>query len=208
MRFDPTAPVQDYISGYIDGLRADDVEILDVGSGPVTKLGKIHRSKKLSITAIDVLAVDYNTLLAEFGVTPLVATQYGDAQELRRQFPNRRFDIVHAENSLDHTSEPVASVREMLAVTKPGGFVILLHNENEGRKQSYEDLHKWDFTCEEGHFVIRGPGPNGERRDVTEIFASDAEISCTLRDGEVLVAMRRRDEIGPGEYGHSPDIDR
>lgn len=192
MRFDPDAPVQEHLLPYIDKIRRKVVEILDVGSGPVTKLGKTHRSKKLSIVAIDILAADYCRLMSNFGMTSPIPTQYGDAQTLQAQFTTRRFDIVYAENSLDHMSDPVEAILEMIAVTKPDGYVVLLHSENEGRKQSYEDLHKWDFTCEDGHFIIRGPGPNGARLDISEMLSAQVEVDSCFHDGDVLVAMRRR----------------
>lgn len=192
LRFDPDAPIQQHVAIYIDRLAGPRVEILDVGSGPVTKLGKVHPSKTLSITAIDMLAEQYEEMLKDFAVTPLVVTQFADAEKLRDKFGNRKFDLVHAENSLDHTNEPVAALGEMLAVARPGGFVVLLHQENEGMNESYQDLHKWDFTCEVGHFIISGPGPNGPRRDITRLFSADADVECRYYDGDVLVGLKKR----------------
>lgn len=197
-RLDPKSRLQDHIATQLDRLPGDVIQILDVGSGPITKLGKIHQSKQLRITAVDLLADEYNRLLAKLEVSPPVTTRYGDAEHLRRQFPDRLFDVAYAENSLDHTGDPIAAVREMLAVTRPGGLVILLHCKNEGRKQCYEDLHKWDFTCERGHFVIRGPGAAGERHDMSKLVSADADIECSLHEGEVLVTIRK----------HSPRITR
>lgn len=190
-RLDPKAPIQDHIATCLDQLAGNMIEILDVGSGPLTKVGKVHQSKKLAITAVDVLADEYNRLLAQFEVLPPVATQYGDAQQLRQHFPERLFDIVYAENSLDHTSDPVAATREMLAVTRPGGIVLLLHSENEGCKQSYEDLHQWDFTCERGSFLVRGPGQNGDCHDMTKLLSAEADVECSLHEGEVLVTIKK-----------------
>src|SRR2546430_5369848 len=52
-RFDPDQPIQPYVAAYIDRLDAEYVRILDVGAGPLTKLGKTHPSKRLEITATD-----------------------------------------------------------------------------------------------------------------------------------------------------------
>ena len=192
MRFDPRAPVQDYLARVIDRLGQASVEILDVGAGPVTRIGKIHPSSRIAITATDPLAREYQALLAEFGLTPPVRTELAEAEHLRAALGSRQFDIVHAVNSLDHAADPVAGIDEMLALARPGGFVVLLHEENEGAHELYHALHKWDFACERGRFVIAGPGPGGPRQDMTERLAGRAEVECSSRSGEVLVVIRKR----------------
>lgn len=190
-RFNPRGPVQEHLSRIIDRLPQSHVEILDVGSGPATKIGAVHPSKTLSVTPTDVLAKEYDSLLAKFGVRPPTATRYAAAERLRDQFGDRQFDIVNSENSLDHSEDPLAAIEEMLALTRPGGFTVLLHEENEGRNEHYYGLHQWDFTCEEGRFIIAGPGRGGPRRDITRLFAGRAETLCSVDDGLVLVTMRK-----------------
>jgi hypothetical protein len=73
-----------------------------------------------------------------------------------------------------------------------GAIVVLLHEENEGKNELYYALHKWDFTCEAGHFVIAGPGPDGPRRDITEIVAGRADVECSVGAGQILVVMRKK----------------
>lgn len=193
-RLDPSAPVQHHLAMVIDRLPQRKVEILDVGAGPLTVVGKTHPTKQISITATDVLAREYDALLDEAGIDPPVPTIFAEAEKLRERFGGRRFDIVHAQNSLDHSADPFAAIEEMLALAKPGGFLVLLHEENEGRNERYHALHKWDFTCERGHFVIAGPGPGGARRDVTAMLSGRAEIYCTVSGGEILVTIRKLPE--------------
>jgi len=190
-RFDPRAPIDERLARIIDRLPKPRVEILDVGAGPLTVIGKIHPSKGLSITATDVLAVQYNALLDEFGLDPPVRTIYAEAERLREQLGSRQFDLVHAQNSLDHCSDPIAGIEEMLALTRPGGLVVLLHEENEGRNELYYALHKWDFTCENGRFVIAGPGPGGSRRDISAMLDGRADVECSIDAGEILVVIRK-----------------
>jgi SAM-dependent methyltransferase len=194
MRFDPDAPVQEHLARVIDRLPGSVVQILDVGAGPVTVLGKTHPTKQLSITATDVLAREYNGLLADFDVKPLVRTQFAESEMLRHRLGDRQFDIVHAQNTLDHSANPFAALEEMLGLTKPEGFVVLLHEENEGKNELYHALHKWDFACEGGRFLISGPGPNGPRRDIAELMAGRAELECSIHHDEVLVVMRKLPE--------------
>ena len=71
-----------HLAPYVDRVDGDHVRILDVGSGPLTKLGKTHPSKRLEITATDLLANDYDHLLAELGVLPPVRTVHADAERI------------------------------------------------------------------------------------------------------------------------------
>ena len=190
-RLDPNLPIQDWIAPYLDRLHGDEVEVLDVGSGPLTKLGKVHPSKRLSITAVDQLADEYNAIIDSYGLHPPIRTQSCNAEKLTETFGNRRFDVVHAENSMDHANDAVAALREMFAMTKTGGLLLLVHAEHEGKNQNYAGLHKWDFTHEDGHFIVSGPGSSGLRHDMTEYFSHKAEIECWVHDGGVYVAMHK-----------------
>ena len=190
-RFDPRLPIQEHLARLIDRIDGDKVEILDVGAGPVTVLGKTHKTKQLAITATDILAPEYNQLLDDFGLDPPVRTQFAASETLREQIGERQFDIVHAQNTLDHCADPFAAIEEMLALTNPGRFVVLLHEENEGEKERYYALHKWNFSCDGGRFLIAGPGPRGPRRDVTAMMSGRADVECSTASGDILVVMRK-----------------
>ena len=180
-RFDPDRPIGGHLAAYVDRIDAEVVRILDVGSGPLTKLGKTHPSKRLEITATDLLAPDYDRLLAELGIVPPVRTIYADAERLAEQFGEGAFDIVHGQNCVDHTADPLRAIDQMVAVTKPGGWVVLFHAENEGQRERYNQLHQWDFTCEAGSFVIRDRA--GRTVNVTHRLAALCDVECT-RVGE------------------------
>jgi SAM-dependent methyltransferase len=191
--------VQDYLASVIDRIPSETVEILDVGAGPMTVLGKVHPGKSLAITATDPLAREYNRVLARCALEPPVRTEPAEAEKLSEQLGDRRFDIVHARNSLDHSADPVAGVEQMLAVTRPGGFVVLLHLEKEGERERYLALHKWDFFAEDGRLIIAGPGPGGPRRDISAMLAGRAEVECSIRAGEVLAVIRKPTDPKSGE---------
>lgn len=182
-RFDPDMPIQDHVATYIDRLNTSCVHILDVGSGPMTKLGKKHASKQLMITATDLLAKQYDLLLEELGIVPQIRTTYADAEKLVEQFGRDIYDIVHGQNCIDHTADPLRAIEQMLAVCKPQGFVVLFHAENEGEKEKYAQLHQWNFTCEIGCFVIRDR--EGRVTNVTKRLAILGEVECIrVRDGK------------------------
>jgi SAM-dependent methyltransferase len=180
-RFDPQRPLDGHLATYVDRVQADCVRILDVGSGPLTKLGKTHPSKRLEITATDILANDYDRLFAELGLVPPVRTIYADAERLVDQFGTDAFDVVHAQNCIDHTADPHRAIEQMVGVTKPGGYVVMYHAENEGKREGYNQLHQWNFTCEDGAFVIRDRA--GRTVNVTDRLSARCDVEC-IRVGE------------------------
>jgi SAM-dependent methyltransferase len=131
--------------------------VLDVGSGPMTSLGTRLPGVDLHVTAIDPLARDYNRLLDRLGLVPPVRTAPGEAENLVDAVGDRRFDVVICSNALDHSYDPLRALGQMLAVTKPGGHVLLYHVENEGEQEGYEGFHSWNFTIEGGRFLIWTP---------------------------------------------------
>jgi ubiquinone/menaquinone biosynthesis C-methylase UbiE len=47
----------------------------------------------------------------------------GDVHDL--PFPSGSFDVVHAHQVLQHVADPVAALREMVRVCRPGGVVAV-----------------------------------------------------------------------------------
>jgi SAM-dependent methyltransferase len=189
-RLNPDQPIQEYVAACLERLEGDVVHILDVGSGPVTSLGRKHPSKQIGITATDILASRYDQLLVEVGVAPAVRTIYADAERLSEQFGKDVFNIVHARNSIDHTGDPLRAIEQMMTVARPRGYVVLYHAENEGRKQNYEQLHQWDFTCEDGCFIIADRA--GRRTNMTEMLSARGAVECTpLADGAILTRIHK-----------------
>lgn len=175
-RFDPDRLLDGHLAPYVDRVDGDVVRILDVGSGPLTKLGKTHPSKRLEITATDLLASEYDGVLVELGLVPPVRTIYADAEQLVAQFGADAFDVVHAQNCIDHTGDPVRAIEQMVAVARPGGYVVLFHAENEGEREQYNQLHQWNFTCDGRAFVVRDRA--GRTVNVTERLASQCDVEC------------------------------
>jgi SAM-dependent methyltransferase len=181
-RLDPQLPIQPYVATYIDRLNAERVRILDVGAGPLTTLGKRHPSKQLEIVATDLLAPEYDRLFAELGVEPPLRTVHADADRLVEKFGPDAFDVVHGQNCIDHTIDPLRAIEQMVAVSRPGGYVVLYHAENEGQRERYQQLHQWDFTCQDGSFVIGDR--NGRVTDVTRRLAATCDVECLRLDGD------------------------
>ena len=59
------------------------------------------------------------------------------AESLLERFVPDTFDLVFSRNALDHTSDPLRALQQMLAVVKPGHSVLLEVHENEADAERY-----------------------------------------------------------------------
>jgi SAM-dependent methyltransferase len=176
-RLDPAQPLQERITQHLGAPPGATVSILDVGAGPLTRLGKRWEGRIVWITAVDALAEQYERLLRDAGITPPVLTQPGEVERLTERFPKNSFDLVNIENALDHSYDPLLGIRQMLEVVRPGGYVLLLHDVNEAHRTGYVGFHQWNFCADNGHFIIWNPqnrvSVNDALGDIAEITVDD-----------------------------------
>eukprot|EP00929_Paragymnodinium_shiwhaense_P047052 TRINITY_DN23890_c0_g1_i5.p1 TRINITY_DN23890_c0_g1~~TRINITY_DN23890_c0_g1_i5.p1 ORF type:complete len:404 (+),score=65.59 TRINITY_DN23890_c0_g1_i5:94-1305(+) len=124
------------------------IEVLDVGSGPMSVLGKVGPNlRPLKLMATDPLACAYQQLLRQVGLDPTSAMVAVEAEKLLTRFGIESFDLVHGRNSLDHTWNPVSAVDAMVQLARPGAAVYLYHARNEGELENYSMLHQWNFDA-------------------------------------------------------------
>ncbi len=100
--------------------------LLDVGSGPGTitaeLAGLVAPGETVALEITEFAAEVTRSGLAEAGVTG-VEVVVGDAHAM--DFADASFDVVHAHQVLQHVADPVAALREMSRVTKPGGLIAV-----------------------------------------------------------------------------------
>src|SRR5438067_7218678 len=106
-RIDPNAPLQETFRKLITAPPGATVNILDVGAGPVTNLGKTWEGRQVTITPVDALSDRYDDILARLKIEPPVRTTFAHAERLSDRFAADTFDFAHARNSLDHSYDPV-----------------------------------------------------------------------------------------------------
>jgi SAM-dependent methyltransferase len=151
-------------------------------------LGKVHPTKRLEITAVDPLAEAYDAILSKHGVMPLVRTQHAVAERLVEYFSPGSFDLVTARNCLDHASDPLEAIRQILLTTRKGGVAVLEHVENEGEKEGYKGMHAWNFFVENNRLLVRG---RGERVDISETLSRLGDFHAMSDGGWVNAWIRR-----------------
>jgi SAM-dependent methyltransferase len=172
-RLDPERKFDDHLASLLpQGVPATRCKVLDVAAGPVSPCGWMIGAEKVDLTPIDALAGPYRILLEERGFTPPVWTQDCHGEQIDQRFAANTFDVTHIRNALDHCYDPLAVIRNMLAVTKRGGWVVVVGFVDEAEYGMYDGLHQWNVRVEEGDLVIWRPS---ERHEVGK--ALDGQLS-------------------------------
>jgi SAM-dependent methyltransferase len=191
---DPNLELREELKALIPAPAGSVVRILDVGSGPLTRVGKRWAGRQLEVVAADPLAEQYNALMQRYSVAAPVPVTFAHGEKLLETFAPDSFDLVHASNSLDHTYDPVAAIGQMLAVVKPQHCVYLWHVANEGLREGYQGLHQWNFDIRGSDFVVH----DGRRtQSITAAYKAKAEMTYEFRDDRgVKTVVAKLKKIG------------
>ncbi|MDQ1293617.1 MAG: hypothetical protein QG608_1498 [Actinomycetota bacterium] len=156
----------DNSAAYLLGHLEPGMSLLDVGCGPGSLTADLaSRVAPGHVTALDpspeVLA-KAQTLAEEQGVRN-VEFRTGDVSGL--DLPDDGFDVVHAHQLLHHLTDPVAALREMRRVCRPGGIVAARDGDFAGNHwyPDIPELDEWLSLCRR---AIRDNGgePDAGRR--------------------------------------------
>jgi len=102
------------------------VSVLDVGCGPGTitaDLATIVTPGR--VTALEVTEAALDLARAEITRRGLTNVDFATGDVHALDFPDDTFDVVHAHQVLQHVTDPVAALREMRRVARPGGIVAV-----------------------------------------------------------------------------------
>lgn len=183
---------QEHLAKYLPQ-NTDIIDILDVGSGPLSFLGKTlpaerQPAKGLRLTATDPLADSYMSLLKKYGVISPISLVKANSEELTRHFPHDYFDFVYMRNALDHSFDPLLAVGEMIKVLKSGHYIVLEHENNEAENENYHDLHQWNIKVENGAFIIWN---KSIIYNVSERYKNEAQITCQFDEHSNFIEIRK-----------------
>jgi SAM-dependent methyltransferase len=140
--------------------------VLDIGCGPGTITADLAMLVTPGrVTALEVTAPALDLARAEIGRRGLSTVDFavGDVHAL--DFPDGTFDVVHAHQVLQHVGDPVAALREMRRVTRPGG-VIAVRDSDYAAFTWFPQLPELDEWLDLYQRVARGNGgePDAGRR--------------------------------------------
>jgi SAM-dependent methyltransferase len=108
-------------AAYLEPHLAPGLSLLDLGCGPGTITVEFaDRLAPGRVVGLDAAAEVIARASTEFS-RPNLEFVVGDAYAL--PFEDATFDLVHAHQTLQHVADPVAVLREMRRVAKPGGLV-------------------------------------------------------------------------------------
>jgi SAM-dependent methyltransferase len=188
-RTSPDSEFQPWLREWLQSPPGAEVQVLDVGAGPLTWVGKRWAGRNMVIRAIDPLANSYSEIMQRYGISPPVTTQRGDGEEIVSLFGREVFDLTFARNCLDHSYDAIKAVTEMIEATKVGGVIFLWHLQDEAEHLSYQGLHQWNFRLENGELLV---WQAGKRFNVNREFARQLKvIRCELRDGMIEAVYRK-----------------
>ncbi|TDK42211.1 class I SAM-dependent methyltransferase [Antarcticimicrobium luteum] len=178
-RTNPNAPLINEITTFLDDLGTDrnaPVEILDIGSGPLSILGYVSPEREARLTLIDPLADVYNQILDNAGVEGVPRPRTGFFETAPGALGENKFDIVWCRNSLDHSIDPLLGLHNLIAMCKVGGGIILRFHPNEAEGGGYEGLHQWNLDKRDDRMVL---SQKGLMLDLTPLIEAQKILSFT-----------------------------
>jgi len=159
-RMNPLTPLRPLLQALLLEARRPNqthFRILDVGSGPMEASGFRMTSEPgltLEVVATDALGDAYQKLLDKHGLQPPMRVRQLLGEQLTQRLANDSFDLVMSVNALDHTHDPIAVLRQMLHVAKPGNPVFIRVYPNEAINGGYTGFHRWNFANVEGRLIL------------------------------------------------------
>lgn len=142
------------------------MRVLDVGCGPGTITIDVAKCVAPGeVIGVDRVAEPFRAAreeAAKQGVSG-VSFRTGDVYDL--DFEDDSFDVVHAHQLLHHLTDPVAALREMRRLAKPGG-IVAVRESDFGAKTWYPTNPGLDDWLRLYHQVAEGNGaePDAGRR--------------------------------------------
>ena len=111
-------------AGYLLPRLAPDARVLDVGCGPGTITADLAALVPGGdVTGIDAAADVLAQARQEAERRGQRNVRFGTGDVYHLDFADGTFDVVHAHQVLQHLTDPVAALREMRRVCRPGGIV-------------------------------------------------------------------------------------
>lgn len=125
---------------YLHSKFGKQINTLELGPGPVSRLTEGWRRGLFELTAVDPLADEYKR---NFKHSPFLVQGYGE--DLDNMFEESSFHMCYASNSLDHVDNPLKCMKDMFRLTKVDGVIIIQGNVREGSRTKWFGGHNYNL---------------------------------------------------------------
>ena len=151
------------LSPLLERIQKQVVQTLEVGPGPIPRLGIIRTDKRLIINTLDPLMEKYLNMMLDQDVDivsmfPEGRFITGVAEEATRHFLPGSMDLIYCSNALDHCFDPIQAAQSLLEVCAPGGFMYISGLADEGKAQNYQGFHQWNLRVFGEDVSVSRPG--------------------------------------------------
>ena len=119
------------------------IKIVELGSGPVSRLSKLHNEDDFILIGIDPLADKYKKYL---GSQEFIIQGYGE--KIDEILDENSFHLAYASNVLDHSKDPVKCFDNLIRLLVSNGIIVVQGNVKEGSRTGWSGLHKHDLYVE------------------------------------------------------------
>ncbi|MBD3341109.1 MAG: methyltransferase domain-containing protein [Candidatus Lokiarchaeota archaeon] len=130
------------------------LKTLEIGSGPNSNLSYWVDKKLIKVTAIDPLANIYKKIMKKLNYTYPITPIKMKGENLLNHFERESFHIVFAQNSLDHSENPIKCFRNGVELLKKGGLIFVCSNIREGTRKCWAGIHNFDIYIENGDLFL------------------------------------------------------
>ncbi|NBG88392.1 methyltransferase domain-containing protein [Isachenkonia alkalipeptolytica] len=190
-RLNSKAKLRKDVRGYLPKDQKE-LKLLDVGAGPITRLGYNWEDRIIHIEAVDVNGDLYQKLFKKHNITPPVITKNSEAEKIHELYEGETFDFAFSRNALDHCYDPIKGIKNMVDLIKPQRYAVLLHRRNEGLSQGYRGAHLWNFDVEQDQVIVYNPSKKYKLREELSGVEVQYKLEQTPKDEWIYVEIFKK----------------
>jgi SAM-dependent methyltransferase len=128
--------------------------ILDIGSGPTTRLGtKVRNEVDAQVIPIDIAANGYAELMSDRGVAGPTLPVQMRAEDVKNHCPEGRVDLIFMRNVIHELDDPRQTIESLVPLLRPG-CSLLVFNVTDERLSRYGRSPRWFVELEDDNIIL------------------------------------------------------